>query len=476
MVENERSIFRNTAFSTAGRGAGDLFAFLFLIVFARHFGSDALGEFAFAMAIGALLAAFVSLGVNSMLVREIAKAPAEGPRLVGAMAGHQLLIGAAMFGILFLLSRLLADGERSRQILLVVGLYQLLYALGTVFTSYFRAREQTQFGAGLEAGHKAAILVLGLLAIFLIGQPEVALLAYPLAGLAMYAAGFALLQRQHATPRLHLDWSLSRNLIIASLPLFAYQAVAVLRLRAGIIFLGSTGDAAAVGMYAAGDRLVTAASLLFLMFNGAVLPVMSRLTESRDELRQLLARCLRLAVTLALPVATVIVLFRGPIIELAFGAAFLPAADVLGILALSMVPAAISGICVMLLIARDRLSALLKIQLLGLVVFLAAMGFLARDGNYTGLAWAVLLAKLVVCIATVAYQQRYGDAVPLWPMLRGPLAAAGGMLGAFMLSTSLPLMFQVTVTVAAGAAMLVAFKGIELHDLAYLRRIIGRTA
>lgn len=474
MVDNERSIFRNTAFSAAGRGAGDLFAFLFLIVFARSFGTDALGEFSFAMAAGALLAMLVVLGINSLLVREIAKAPAEGPRLVGAVAGLQLLIAALMFGALFLLGKVLVDGERGRQIFLIVGLYQLLYTLGMVFRIYFRAREQMQYSAALEAGHKSLILALGLIGIWFTGQAQIALLAYPLAAAAMYVAGFALLQQQHATPRLHLDLELSRRWFLASLPLFAFHAIGVLELRAGIIYLGTAGDTAAVGLYAAGDRLVSAASLLLVMFTGAVLPVMSRLTTAPEQLKQLFARCLRLAVTLALPVATAIVLLREPIIELVFGAAFAPAADVLGILAASMVPAAINGLSTMLLIVRHRLAALLKIQLLGLAVFFGAMATLVATGGFTGLAWSVLITKLVICFASLGYLRRQGHAVPLRPILRGPLASSAGMVAVFMLSAPLPLALQLVCTAAAGAVMLVAFKGIEMHDLAYLRRIFGK--
>lgn len=474
MVETERSIFRNTAFSAAGRGAGDLFAFLFLIVFARSFGNATLGEFAFAMAVGGILAMFVVLGINSLLVREIAKSPAEGPRLVGAIAGLQLLIAVLMFGCLFLLSRLLDGGERGRQILLIMGLYQLVYTLGMVFKSYFRAREQMQFSAFLEAGHKALILALGLTALVLTRQPQIALLAYPVAAVAMYAAGFALVKQRHAAPRPHLDLDLSRRWFLASLSLFAFTAIGVLELRAGIIFLGATGNTAAVGLYAAGDRLISAASLLLVMFNGAVFPVMSRLTDSPAELNRLFARCLRLAVILALPAATAIILLREAIIELVFGAGFAPAADVLGILAAAMVPGAINGLSTMLLIARHRLRALLKIQLLGLTTFFAAMAMFVTTGSFTGLAWSVLIVKLVICVSSISYLHRRDHALALWSILRGPLAATTGMVTAFVLSNQLPLALRLALVAAAGLLMLVVFKGVERHDLAYVRRIFGK--
>ncbi|HUO82693.1 MAG TPA: flippase [Gammaproteobacteria bacterium] len=476
MVQNERSIFRNTAFSTAGRGAGDLFGFLFLIVFARSFGSDALGEFSYAMAVGAILAMLVVPGVNSLLVREIAKAPAEGPRLVGAIAALKFMIAAPLFGGLLLLGGLLVDDGRARQILLIIGLYQLIHTLCTVFAQYFRARELSQYGAGLEAGHKALILLVGLAVIHLDGSAEITLLVYPLAAAAMYVAGFLLVQRHHAAPRPHLDLELSRRWVLASLPLFAVSAISVGQARGGIIFLGSIGDARDVGLFSAGDRLIAAASLLFWMFNGAVFPVMSRLSSSPAELDQLLVRCMRLTVTLVLPIGVAIALLREPIIALVFGRDFLPAADVLGILAFGLVIAALNGLPTMLMIACNWLRDLLYIQLLGLVVFVAAMAVLVPAQGFTGLAWSVLILKLTVSTASLAHLRRRGHAVPLWPMLRGPLAASAGMAAAFELSGSLPLAVQIGLAAAAGAILLFVFKGVEMHDLAYLRRILRKPA
>ncbi|CAN5347477.1 flippase [soil metagenome] len=475
MVHNERSIFRNTAFTAAGRGAGDLFAFLFLIVFARTYGDDALGEFSFAMAVGALLTLLVLLGMNSLLVREIAQQPAEGPRLVGSLAGLQLLLAALVFGGLLLVSGFVVDGSTRRQILLIVILYQLVHALCLPFTGYFRAREQTQYGAALEAGHKALILALGTIAVLAAAPPQIALIAYPLAAVAMYAGGYTLVTKRHAAPQLRVDLTLSRRWIRTSLPLFVFSILGVLELRAGIIFLGATGDAAAVGLYAAGDRLISAASLLLVMFNGAVFPVMSRLAATPVELARLLARCVRLAVMFAVPVATALILLREPLIELVFGEAFGHAADVLGILAAAMVPAAVNGLGTMLFVAEHRLPAMLKIQLLGVATFFAAMTVFVTTRSFTGLAWSVLIMKLVISIATLIYLHRIGHGLPLWTILRGPLAASAGMIAVFLLSAELPLALRLALMAAAAPVMLVVCKGVEPHDLAYVRRILGKT-
>ncbi len=475
MVENERSIFRNTAFSMTGRGVGDLGTFVFLIFFARSFGSEVLGEFWFAMAVGALLAMLVVPGVNTLLVREIAREPAEGPRLVGTAGGLQLVIGACLWAGLFLFGSALTDSERAGNILLIMAAYQLLYTLGLVFRQYFVAREQMQYGALLEAGHKVLILLGGLLAITTIGRADAVLLIYPLAAAGMYAAGFAMLASRGAAPRLRFDWSSSRRWVVESLPLFAATVLLVIQMRAGVIFLGGIHDSASVGLYAAGDRLIAAASIAFLMFNNAMFPVMSRL-ESPEELNRLLVRCLRIAVTLALLLAATLVLLREPVIGLLFGDDFGPAADVLAVLAVGMVATAITGPANMLMIARHQLKAVLWIRLLGVVVFFAAMAVLVPLQGFIGLAWSVLLLKIASCIAALAYLKRQGSAVPMWTLMRAPLGACAGMAAVYTLSQALPFALQVVLTAVSGGALLIILKGVGRQDLDYLRRILRPAA
>ncbi len=472
MVDNGRSIFRNTGFSLVGRGIGDLSTFLFLVIFARSFGSQTLGEFSVAMAIGGIVAALLLPGFGTLLVREVARNPADGPRLVGAVAGLQLPVAGCLFAGLALSAGLFAEGQRARQILLIMGAYQLLYTLGMAYRHYFRAREQAQFSAGLEAAHKVLILLGGLSLIAVVPRAEVALLVYPVAALCMYAGGYALLRVRHSAPRTHIDPDLSRRWFLASLPLFMTSILAVIEMRGGIIYLGSIGDSSAVGLYAAGERLLAAAALPFLMFNGALFPVMSRLGASTPELTRLLTHCQRLAFTLALPLATAILLLRQVIVDVFFGADFAAASQVLGILAMGLVATAVFGPANALMLAQHRLKAVLGIQLLGLGCYFAAMALLIPDLGFVGLAWAALLHKTVCSLAALIYLQRRGYAMPGWPIVRAPLAAAIGMAGVFLLAGALPLTARLVLMTMTAAILLVACGGVDRRDFSYLRQLL----
>ena len=69
----ERRIFQNTFVMTIGQGVVQLVNLCFVIYFARVFGAGTLGDYSFAMAIGALCSIFISLGTHSLAIKSISQ-------------------------------------------------------------------------------------------------------------------------------------------------------------------------------------------------------------------------------------------------------------------------------------------------------------------------------------------------------------------------------------------------------------------
>lgn len=92
-MKTEKRIIKNTAFLTVGKGLGGLgglCTFFFLVHFARIFGADILGKYAFAMSIGSLLTVLIDFGLNTLMVREVSKDKWQNPKYIGNL----LLLGA----------------------------------------------------------------------------------------------------------------------------------------------------------------------------------------------------------------------------------------------------------------------------------------------------------------------------------------------------------------------------------------------
>ena len=469
-----RRIFRNTFYSAAGHGLGDACGLLFLVIFARFFGSDVLGEFWFAMATGSILGAFVSHGTTRVILRDAARNHPQAAQYIGAAASVQLLIAAVLLVILAILSGTIADTTRARSILLIIGVYQIVYVLASIFRTYFSATEKMQYNALLETSHKVVILACGVIALLLIDEPAVVLLIYPLAALGIYIAGYVLVSAHFERPSLHFDWRLSRNWAIAAFPVFAYGLLTLLANRSGVIALGQTADAAAVGIFAAGDRLVSAASLPYIMFTGAVFPIMSKLADSPQELGRFLLTCLRFAAVASVPVTAIIVLLDDAIVALVFGQSYQDSGTILGILILSLISIAINSLLSMLYVATNQMWLLFRIYAISLVVLF--VGIFATVNTYgpIGLAWSVVASRASATAGLLLTAHRGPLKVPVLKSIVGPITAGLVMGLIYSATISQPEQLRIILTLSAGAAALVVFRGIVPSDVKRIRELVGK--
>ena len=469
-----RRIFRNAVFSLAGHGLGDVCGFLFLIIFARAYGSDVLGEFWYAMAVGAVLGALITRGTGPVLLRDASQQPEMIAIFVGAAASFQLLIAIMLMLLVVVLSTVITDTPRSRAILIIICVYQIGYVLASVFRTYFNAREEMQFNALLESGHKFVILFGGIGALFLFCDPANVLLVYPAAALAIYFAGYALVTHRYTRPTLHIDWQLNWHWTVAAVPVFAYGMLMVLANRSGVIALSSATDAATVGIFAAGDRLVSAFGLPFVMLTGAVFPIMSKLVKTPSELRSFVHTCLRVSTVAAVPLTGLVIMFREPIVALVFGEAFRASAAIIGILALGIAWTAMNSLLSMLLVATDHLWSLFRIYAVSLAVLFIGIYTTVEAFGPVGLAWSVVASKATASIALLACVRRDPLGVNVFRSVSGATAMAITMALAFYAMSSFSVIARDALTISAGVIALVLFRGVESGDFQRLRQIVGK--
>ena len=73
----ERRVLINTAVLGTGEVVGQLANFAFVVLLARTYGVEIFGWYSFAMALGAVLSVFVSVGGTGYVTRELAREPVQ---------------------------------------------------------------------------------------------------------------------------------------------------------------------------------------------------------------------------------------------------------------------------------------------------------------------------------------------------------------------------------------------------------------
>ncbi len=473
---HERRILTNTLSLTLGRVAGDLFAFLFIVQFARAFGAELLGQYSLGMALGAVLAIFVSCGLNLPLIRDLSCEPQAGPRYVGNVLLAQAVFAMTAWLVLYGIAATLEIDAQGRAILLLLGSYQLIYRFSLLTRVQFSASQQMHYPALLEATHKACIWGLGAIGIYAVQDPLVALSAYPVSGLALLVVGWALAVRHFGWPSLRPEFGLIMVRLRSSLSFFVTLLVAEVYARLGIVLLSRLGGDQAVGMYSSAERLTVVVAIVFAIFGGSVLPVMSKLwAESQDQLTELYRRCLRILIVVTIPLATLIFLLRDWIIGILYGEGFESAAGVLGVLAGGLVFLSIKELLFSLMLACNRQRDLLKIYAVGLGFFLALVLFVLPSMGAIGLAWCTLASDVLFIVLGYRAVAAYMRPPPVFRVARGPMLAASIVLSGYYLLNGFPLPIRLGVAMTLGAVGMWLFRAVAAHDLRYLRHMLAST-
>ena len=470
----ERRIFINTVVLGGGELVGQLANFGLVVLLARRFGVETLGWYAFAMALGAVLSPFVSLGGLTYLTRELARTPERVGALFAAMQPVQLTSGLLVWMVMALVALVIDIPAREALVVVIVGTYHVVQRAAAVLLVPSVARQQMALSAFVGGGHRVFIAALAAIAIFLGFDAPAVLVAMPVAALSSLVVAWLYARRGGQVPAGNIEAVSRSALIRASLPFLGTALLAAIHNRGGILLLTALQGEVATGLFAVADRLLVPIWMITGTFVAAVFPALARLAEDRDRMREIGQRSTRLLLLITIPLATLLAVFAADITTIVFGPALRSAAPVLATLAPLAVARSMSNLwmwhCVA--VGDERAAALAKSRaVIGLFV-LATVGILAAGA--IGLAIASLAAELFLAANLRRILKGRGQCEPLWPVARGVIAGATCAALVAVLLPPLPLPGRVAVVVGTMAIATILCRAIKGHDLLFVLAILRR--
>lgn len=304
---------------------------------ARHLGPESFGALNYSAGIAALFTALATLGLDTVVVRELVRAPASSNSILGT-AFLLRLLGAGVAIALVLISSpwLVADATALRPLVMIASL-SLLWQAFDVIDLWFQKNLQSRHTVG------AKLVALGLgSAVKLILVARAAPLAWfcwalVLDGL-LYATALLLVYRRQGGQVAAWAFSrqLARDLLRVSWPLVTAGVLISLYLRLDQIlvlrFLGSRE----LGFYTAAGKVAELWIALSAFVLASVFPV---LAARREKGREHFNRDLQFAFDVMTGVGYLIAVFvtvaAPAVIPLVFGESYRPAGRVLAVLAWS---------------------------------------------------------------------------------------------------------------------------------------------
>jgi O-antigen/teichoic acid export membrane protein len=299
---------------------------LFAIAYiARGLGKDDYGRFVYALSFITMFTPLTNLGLRMLTVRDIAvtRERADLPDFIGRML--VLRFSLALFGAALAIGvvSFLQQSPDTRHVVYLATCILLLQGLTTTVTDVFQAFETMRHVAHVQFVSGLLLTVLSVVAIFL-GYGLIGLMAsYVIGNFVGAALSLYYLRANYTAPRLSIDLRFWKESLVKAAPFFFPTLISQTGRQLGVVLLGSTAGASAVGTYGAASTLMDKLNIIPDGVCTALFPTLAATFKtSQEEAAALYRRFFGYFLIIALPIAVGTAILSRPLILLLYGARY----------------------------------------------------------------------------------------------------------------------------------------------------------
>jgi len=367
----------------------------------RYLGADGLGLLGFAQSLAGLAAILGHLGLESVMVRELVRAPREEGEVLGTSAVLRAAGSLAALALTAGIMLALRPGDRTALVLAAVLSSATLFQTLEVIEGWFQSR--SHFGPYVVARAVAfvggALAKVGCLAAGLGIEALAAAITFEFALSAVtLAVAYATHGGRFAVWRVRLAHA--RSLLASSWPLMLSTVAIVVYARTDQLMITLMRGDHENGIYAAAQRLSEILYFVPVALSSAAAPAIHRAwAEGPEPFRRRLARLFGVLGQLGLAAAVVVSFAAGWGVRLLFGEAFADSAPVLA-LHVWAAPAVFLGVAQSnWFVARGEERGLLVRTAVGAALNVALNLWLIPRWGAIGAAAATLVSQALSMIA-----------------------------------------------------------------------------
>jgi O-antigen/teichoic acid export membrane protein len=345
---------KNTLWFLSARVSSLIVAFFTTIYVIRYLGPENYGTLSYAVSFVSLFGFIATLGIDSIVYRELVKRPEDEARILGSALGLKL-IGGTIAVLITIITALYIGATQIELILISIVSLTLLGASLQIITYAYQARVQSKYPAIITFSISIILAIAKLLVIFfdkgIIYFALILLLESILYGL------FFVVAYQYHFKKLKswtFDGPTMKVLFATSWPLMLSTVSIMIYARIDQVMLRYYIDTTAVGIYDAAVRLSDVWYIIPNVILGALFPAIINAQKVSPELfRKRIHLCALLLIGLNLLIILPTYLLAPYIIDLLFGKEYIGTSEVLSIYIWSLIGFSLGQLINTYLIAQN---------------------------------------------------------------------------------------------------------------------------
>ncbi|HEY6927668.1 MAG TPA: flippase [Steroidobacteraceae bacterium] len=427
-----RSLAANMAAIVSGKAMTAVAGFLTLMVLTRHLGPEEFGYYRTVLTYCAFAAVLADCGLYMLNLREMSRPGADAGRIAGNALALRLVSTASMLLVAAAIAWATPyDRTVKWGVLIGAALYTCLQTSDFLISVFQSVLKQ---GRNAMAEATGALVTLAAVWVLAVGTRAGAI---PMLGATLLGAALALgiswrLALRLVPFRPSFDFGLWRQFLLAGLPIAGAQILGMAMLRGDSLLLSFYQPAGDVGLYGVPSKLFELATSIPYLFAGLMMPALTAgARNSPEEFGESLKNAIDVGAIYGAAVVLALTFFAPQILTLMAGAAFVPGAPALELIAFAVALAGMTHILRFALIACERQRFVLMSDAVACACAFIAYFALIPRYSFVGAAMGTVVAEVAALICMLCALWRAGR--PL-PSLRNPLkaflsagVAAGGM-------------------------------------------------
>lgn len=392
---------------------------IIVVWLARYLGPDEFGVYSYAVAFVGLFSSVASMGIDTILVRELVNKEGRASELLGTalllkIAGGTLAIILAVIAI-----AIVRPDDSQMLLLVVIAASGFVFQAGDVVDAWNQSRQNNRLSVLVRSG-MATVGSCAKIGIILLEAPLEAFITVTVIETLLVSIAFLLQYRSKQNGfRWRLDLVLVKELLSLSWP-FIFSGIAIaLYMRIDQVMIGEMLTDADVGIYGAATRLSEVWYVLPTAAATAVTPKLLRTyAESNVQFMHHLGRFMSLLIVVAIFIALVVTLGSERLIQFVFGLQYLGASEILTIHIWSAVFVFIGLAATIWMIANGHSKFSLFQTVLGAALNVLLNFILIPKLGAVGAAWATLISYAFVNYFINAF---FGFSRPLFSLITNAL-------------------------------------------------------
>lgn len=404
--------FKNTGWALFGKVFSLGISFITSIYVIRHLGPSNYGLLTFSVSFVSLFSFIASLGVDSVLYRELSKDISKKDELIGT-ALFLKVIASCVAILAIWVTMFLTNTDAVTKLLIAINSCTLLFASFTVIGYYFQAKVQAQYQAISLIGVTLILNTLKVLVLYfnkgMIYFAFVLFLEYILYALFTF---YFYSRSGNRLRDLTVKSTIAYSLLKDSWPLMLSSAFIIIYTRIDQVMLKFITTDFNVGIYDAAARISEVWYFIPALIISSVFPAIIN-AQKVDEamftgrLTKLYSVLFYMSFLVALPIT----LFSDMIIRTIYGPAFIQAGGVLSIYVWAGIPVFISMAVNTYLLAENKNTVAFVSSVIGMITnVLLNLWFIPLYGVY-GAAYATLVSYSLVPLSIILFKDTRGQLV-----------------------------------------------------------------